>query len=76
MKRMRYVFIELALISAWGPCGAFETETHALITNQAYKNSVLSESGSGSALNILGLDRLNASLPFGVYWDELRPHLT
>ncbi len=68
MKRTKYFFPVLALIFATGPCNAFETETHALITNEAYQQSVLAASGNGSVVNILGLDRLNASLPFGVYW--------
>ena len=68
MNRARYFLLVLTVISASGPCVAFETETHALITNQAYQNSVLAASGNGSVVNILGLDRLDASLPFGVYW--------
>ncbi len=68
MNRVRYFLFVLTLISASGPCVAFETETHALITNQVYQNSVLSASGNESVVNILGLDRLDASLPFGVYW--------
>lgn len=42
---------------------AFETQTHALITRQAYANSVLAQTGEGSVINRLGLDRLEPTAP-------------
>lgn len=50
----------------------YETETHAAITLKAYRNSVLAESGNGSVINRLGLDRLYPTSPFSIYWRTLR----
>jgi hypothetical protein len=56
-------------------CKAFETETHALITRQAYENSLLATVGSNSVVNRLSLDRLDTATPFNIYWaSETPPH--
>ena len=49
-------------------CHAYETETHALMTNDAYAQSVLAATGSTSVVHNLGLDRLDVPTPFGIYW--------
>lgn len=46
---------------------AYETETHALITRQAYKESVLANSAS-PVIKTLGLDRLDPQTPLDIYW--------
>jgi len=52
---------------------AFETQTHALITTEAYARSTLSHSGEGSLLSRLLLDRLHPSDPFKPYWMPQQP---
>ncbi|HUD40391.1 MAG TPA: hypothetical protein VMR06_00145 [Dokdonella sp.] len=47
---------------------AFETETHGLITYNAYKRSVIADDGVGSIRWILGLDRLPVAQPFASHW--------
>jgi hypothetical protein len=51
---------------------AFDTETHAAIAKKAFDSSVLGATGPGSVVNLLGIDRLNASslnyTPFALYW--------
>jgi hypothetical protein len=49
-------------------CESYETETHALMTEQAYVNSVLNVENAGSVAATLGLDRLFPTGPFGAYW--------
>ncbi|MDR3388720.1 MAG: hypothetical protein P4L92_16860 [Rudaea sp.] len=63
----------LALVCSFGCVRlsiAYETETHALITRQAYANSVLANTpvGESSVAHELGLDRLSPSTPFDDYW--------
>jgi hypothetical protein len=43
----------------------YDTETHALITRQAYANSIL---GDHSIYANFGFDRLDQSAPFNLYW--------
>ena len=52
---------------------AFETETHALITRQAYANSVLAQTGPNSLVHQLLLDRLDVPTPFNIYWQSSLP---
>lgn len=52
---------------------SYDAETHGLITYQAYKNSALHQTGSGSLINRLGLDRLDVPLPFHIYWNSAQP---
>jgi len=51
---------------------AFDTETHAAITEWAFQNSVLSSTKLGSASDILGLNRLNRGAPFWISTGALR----
>lgn len=57
-----------ALAFAFGACHAYETETHALMTDQAFSRSVLAATGPTSVAHNLGLDRLDATTPFNIYW--------
>lgn len=58
----------IALLAAAGSIAAFETETHGLITYNAYKRSVLADSSSASIRRSLGLDRLPSGSPFATQW--------
>jgi len=63
----------LALVLAGVVCRAtfaYETETHALMTNQAYVRSNLNPA-NGQIIHNLGLDRLDSTDPFAAYWDVL-----
>lgn len=55
---------------ATGPAGAFETETHGLITYKAYQRSVLADNQPGSLRHMLGLSRLPADSPFANWWAQ------
>jgi len=57
----------LLTIGMLNECRAYSTETHALITKQAYSRSVL---GTGSMSSSLGLNRLDNSGPFNLYWQQ------
>lgn len=61
------VLFVLASVLSTG-CLAYETETHALMTNQSYSTSVLAATGPTSAAHNLGLDRLDPTTPFNIYW--------
>ncbi|MBS0569414.1 MAG: hypothetical protein JSS28_02310 [Proteobacteria bacterium] len=52
---------------------AYDAETHGFITYQAFQESVLNPSNSGSVLSQLGLNRLDTPLPFHVYWNSQQP---
>jgi len=47
---------------------AYDAETHALIAYKAYGASALSQTGVGSLVTRLGLDRFDPPLPFNAYW--------
>ena len=47
---------------------AYDAETHALIAYKGYKLSALSQTGQGSVVSRLGLDRLDIATPFDIYW--------
>jgi hypothetical protein len=66
------VLLVLASVLSTG-CLAYETETHALMTNQAYAQSILSASGTTSTIHRLGLDRLDINTPFSIYWGAPPP---
>ncbi|MHB8744497.1 MAG: hypothetical protein ACYC9L_15435, partial [Sulfuricaulis sp.] len=67
--KVHRICIALLTMLASATCAAYDTETHALITRAAYSNSVLVNSGPGSMLSALGLDRLYAPLLFRTYWE-------
>jgi hypothetical protein len=52
-------------------CKSYETETHALITQAAWRRSALNGTGAGSLLERLGLDRSEPTAPFNVYWGSV-----
>ena len=71
----KYLSVIAVASYLWGTDAmGFDTETHALMTQAAWGRSVLSASGPGSVINVLGLDRLmNASsdyTPLSAYWDS------
>ena len=45
------------------PASAYDAETHALITYQAYNRSLVSQTVTGSIVSRLGLDRLDIPKP-------------
>ncbi|MDL1869517.1 hypothetical protein FBQ98_08835 [Gammaproteobacteria bacterium PRO6] len=51
------------------PCWAYEISTHALITDHAYRDSVLNPSNPDSIAPILGFDRLDVDYPFSFTGD-------
>ncbi len=69
-KNKPLVLFALALSMIGGSAAAFETETHALITQVAYQRSSLAERGPGSVVERLMLDRLAEAHPFHAYWLE------
>ena len=50
------------------PVCAYDAETHALTMYKAYGESVLTQTGAGSTVARLGLDRLDIPTPFNIYW--------
>jgi|GEM_PF-1026742 len=57
------------LALAWmTPAGAYDAETHALITYKAYQSSVLLPTEASGTVARLGLDRLDPPSPFNTYW--------
>src|SRR5579862_6309762 len=58
----------LTLAATSSACWGYETETHALMTNQAYTKSLLNPANAGSVIHNLGLDRLDTTTPFTIYW--------
>lgn len=56
MTKIVFRLTILLFCSINGTAFAYDTETHALITNQAYSQSVLSQQGNGTIPNLLGLD--------------------
>jgi hypothetical protein len=68
MIRKVAAVIGLLAITRMGVSDAYDAETHALIAFYGYKNSSLAQTGSGSVLNRLGLDRLDKPTPFNIYW--------
>lgn len=66
MRRAVLLVITGTLIS--NACFGYETETHALMTNQAYVQSLLNPANAGAVLHNLGLDRLDTTTPFEIYW--------
>jgi hypothetical protein len=75
MTKRGSILSVLYLAITSGSCLAYETETHALITRQAYEKSSLSQQGKGSIVSTLGLDRLNLSSPFDPYWVPQDPEV-
>lgn len=69
--RVSWLAIGIAIgVFAADPVAAFETETHGLITYNAFKRSVLSEGRGDSVRRALGIDRLPAANPFASHWLE------
>ena len=64
--RLSFVVFALYFISVLN-CMAFDTETHALITRQAFKESMLT---SPNFTNNWGVSRLNVTQPFHFYWNS------
>ncbi|MEO5561069.1 MAG: hypothetical protein ABIO49_14130 [Dokdonella sp.] len=58
----------LTVLASAQPAGAYDAETHALIAYRAYGRSALSQTGAGSLVATLGLDRLDIPTPFNTYW--------
>lgn len=63
----------VALAGLFALCGsgatlAFDTQTHAYITYQAFVNSNLDNANATTLLQQLGLDRFDAPQPFSPYW--------
>lgn len=58
----------LAALTFSGMIGAFETETHALITYSAYKRSTLASQDDTAIRHVLGLDRFPIDSPFTIKW--------
>lgn len=50
------------------PVCAYDAETHGLIMFKAYSASALAQTGAGSIVARLGLDRLDVPTPFNAYW--------
>lgn len=47
---------------------AFETHSHAWMILESYQRSSLAQTGTGSVVNRLGLERLEKDTPFNAYW--------
>src|SRR5882724_7385876 len=50
---------------------SYDAETHALIAYKAYGQSALSQTGTGSLVARLTLDRLEIPTPFNTYWQAV-----
>lgn len=57
------------------PAWAYDAETHALTAYRGYLGSSLSQTGSGSVVARLGLDRLDVPTPFDAYWLATGPSM-
>lgn len=68
MKRTLLAWGTALSILASGPASAFDTQTHAYITYQAFLNSNLGNGNSAALLQQLGLDRFDTAQPFSPYW--------
>lgn len=49
---------------------AYETQTHAYLTSKAFDLSDLGNANSPAVLTRLGLDRLDTTVPFSIYWNS------
>lgn len=63
-------FFAIAWAMNASPAKAYDAETHGLIMYQAYKESILSITGSSAIVTRLGLDRLDTPTPFNIYWQS------
>jgi hypothetical protein len=61
----------LTILASAQPAIAYDAETHALIAYRAYGRSALSQTGAGSLVTTLGLDRLDIPTPFNTYWQAV-----
>ncbi len=73
MKPKFFAALTICITILHGEALAYDAETHGVISYQTYQNSILSQSGAGSLVNRLGLDRLSAPLPFDIYWNSQQP---
>lgn len=73
MKHAERILLALLLSVGAQPALSYETQTHALITAEAYDRSVLSQTGEGSVVSRLLLDRVLPSNPFKPYWTPVQP---
>ena len=62
------MFIVLALVAGCCPALAYETQTHALITREAYARSSLASDAGNSIRHRTGLNRLHPYSVFNAYW--------
>ncbi len=68
MRTSEKLLFLFATIATTGLATAFETETHGLITYNAYQKSTLFDQSNLSIRHILGLNRLPLNYPFDTYW--------
>ena len=68
MNSIRFVFICSLLLATTRTAYAYDAETHGLITYDAYQASSLNQTGPGSVVSRLGLDRLDPHSTFTAYW--------
>ena len=68
MKRTLLAWGTALSVLASAPASAFDTQTHAYITYQAFLNSNLGNGNSAALLQQLGLDRFDTAQPFSPYW--------
>jgi len=61
------VLVLVALLVARN-AAAFDVQTHALMTREAYQRSILANESENGVLPRLGLDRLKESNRFSIYW--------
>lgn len=64
-KWSTWTFLVVLIFGAPTVC-AYEITTHALISDHAYRNSVLNPSKANSIAPALGFDRLDADYPFSL----------
>ena len=70
--KQRTLLLYGALLALHIPlASAFDTQTHAYMTYQAYANSNLGNGNAPALLQQLGLDRFDAPQPFSPYWLSL-----
>jgi hypothetical protein len=67
-RKWAAVFGGVAILTHVHPARAYDAETHALIAYRAYGASTLAQTGAGSVVSRLGLDRLDIPTPFNTYW--------
>ena len=61
------VFVLIALLGA-RKVAAFDVQTHALMTREAYGRSILADESENGVFPRLGIDRLKDTNRFGIYW--------